>query len=257
MRKVLIVAVLTLLALSTSAQTLISRSALDSLMRPALLESAEGMLSVDCKVRDVGTISDSRSLRLSYTLHNNHTESITIVSMRASCSCLRILSDSETIVPEGEYQLWVEFNPAGRSGAFSYDITIYTSLDATHPTERLTLKGEIERSDRLSHLPYQMGALRLSRKSVSMEQVTTSATRREHIAVANCGSQIIRPTARTTVEGLSLRCEPEVLAPGQEGDLVVEYRPTRLPSADVETMVIIEGVEASATDRIIRIMIKR
>ena len=240
-----------------SAQTLISRSALDSLVRPALSTKVKDALSVDCRERNVGEISDSERLSVDYTLRNNHDEPITITSMRASCSCLKICSKPATFAPGESYVLRVEFNPAGRSGAFCYDINIYTSLDASHPTERLMLGGEIKGSDSFSHLPYAMGGLRLSRKSVVLEQVSTSVTRRERIAIANGGSKSVRPTARTTVAGLQLRCEPEELAPGTEGDIVIEYRPTKEPATDIETMVIVEGVEAPPTERVIRITLKR
>lgn len=240
-----------------SAQSFISRSALDSLVRPALSAKAEGMFKARVKVRDVGTIADSDIVRVSYTLQNNHSEAIAITTMRASCSCLRITSPRATIAIGEEYTLTVEFNPAGRSGTFSYDIAVYTTLDESLPTERLTLRGIIEPSSAFSHLTEDMGALRLSRKSVVLEQVKADVTRREYIAVANAGERELSIKARTTVEGLSLRCEPAILAPGVEGEIVVEYMPAQTPSHDIETIIIVEGVEATATERIIRVTIKR
>ena len=235
-----------------TAQSFISRSALDSLVRPALSAKAEGMLKARVKVRDVGTIADSDIVRVSYTLQNNHSEAIAITTMRASCSCLRITSPRATVAVGEEYTLTVEFNPAGRSGTFSYDIAVYTTLDESLPTERLTLRGIIEPSSAFSHLTEDMGALRLSRKSVKAD-----VTRREYIAVANAGERELSIKARTTVEGLSLRCEPAILAPGAEGEIVVEYMPAQTPSHDIETIIIVEGVEATATERIIRVTIKR
>lgn len=239
------------------AQTILSRSALDSLVRPALSDRAEGTIRADSRTIDVGTISDSELVVVEFTLRNNHDEPVTLTELRASCSCLHILSSQATIAAGGSYVLSAEFNPRGRSGVFSYDINIYTSLDSASPTERLTLKGEIERTDPFTHLPYAIGALRLSRTSVTLEDVTATATRRERIAVANSGTTPVRVSARTTVEGLRLRCEPEELAAGSEGDIVIEYRPTKEPTTDIETMVILDGVEVSATARIIRITLKR
>lgn len=257
LRHIVTVLLLVAATVGVSGQTLISRSALDSLVRPMLSTKAKDALRVDSKERNIGEIGDSAKVSVNYTLRNNHNEPITITSMRASCSCLKVCSKPATFAPGESYVLRVEFNPAGRSGTFSYDINIYTSLDASHPTERLTFKGEIKGSDKFSHLPYVMGSLRLSRKSVILEQVSTNVTRREHIAIANGGGKSVRPTARTTVAGLKLRCEPEELAPGTEGDIVIEYRPTKEPTTDIETMVIMEGVEASPTERVIRITLKR
>lgn len=240
-----------------SAQTFISRAALDSLVRPTLSTTADGALNTMTRGRDVGRIADNDIVRVSYTLQNNHSEAIAITAMRASCSCLKITSARATIAPNEEYILTAEFNPAGRSGTFSYDIAVYTSLDEHHPTERLTLKGVIEAESAFSHLTEAMGALRLSRKSVVVDGVKADVTRREYIAVANVGTRALNIKAQTTVVGLSLRCEPARLEPGTEGEIVVEYRTATPPTRDIETIAIVEGVEATATERMIRVTIKR
>ena len=258
MRKVVVLAILLLLTLSVSAQGIISRSALDSLVRPQLSTIAKGALSLDQRVKDVGVIEDSSPTRASYTLHNELKEPITITNIKTSCGCLKVCSERVTTIGIDEsYKLIVEFDPSGRSGSFSYDISIYTSLDTTQPTERLTLNGEIRRTDIFSHLTEHMGALRLSRKSVRLDGVSCKATRREYIAIANGGARALRPTARATEQGLRLRCEPEVLEPGAEGELIIEYRPTSEPQRDIETILIVEGVEASPSERMIRITLKR
>ena len=257
MRKIATLILLTSLTLTVSAQRFVPRATLDSLARPTLSVKAEGVLSVDSKTKDLGEIDDSSPIRVSYTLCNEHSEAITITEIKASCSCLKIATKRATIEQGDSYTLTVEFNPAGRSGKFSYDINIYTTIDEQYPTLRLSLNGKISTSDAFSHLTEQMGALRLSRKSVVLEGVTSAAIRRERIAIANSGSHAIRPTARPTIEGLSLRCEPEVLEPGAEGDIIVEYRPKNEPMRDIETMLIIEGVEASPSQSILRITLKR
>lgn len=240
-----------------SAQTLLSRGALDSLMRPRLSSVAEGAITVDSRIRDLGTIDQRGIVRVSYTLYNELTTAIDITTVKASCSCLRITSQPATIAPNGSYTLTAEFNPAGRSSSFDYDIVVYTSLDAEHPTERLRLKGEVEASETFAHLRYSMGALRLSRKSVTIDGIKPNATRRESIAVANSGTRALSITARSTTEGLSLRCEPAVLEPNAEGHIIVEYRTAELPARDIETILIVEGVEAAPAERMIRITIKR
>jgi hypothetical protein len=57
------------------------------------------------------------------------------------------------------------------------------------------------------------------------------------------------------VDGLSLRCEPEVLQPGQEGDIVIWYSGDL--TTDLNTILVLEGVEASPVDRIIKVKLKR
>lgn len=257
MRRIAVITVLMLFTSALSAQTFISRAALDELVSPALSVTAQGALGVKERVRDIGEIDDSGAVRVSYTLENRRGEAVAITRMKASCSCLKITSTTATIAPNAGYILTAEFNPAGRSGAFSYDIDIYTSLDDDRPTERLTLRGKIRSTDAFSHLPETMGVLRLSRRSMTIEDIRSGTTRRERIVIANSGTTTLRPTAQTTVAGLNIRFEPATLEPGMEGDIIVEYCPSILPERDIETLAIVEGVVATATDRMIRITIKR
>lgn len=240
-----------------SAQTFISRAALDELVSPTLSVTAQGALSTKERVRDIGEIDNSGVVRVSFTLENRHSEAVTITELRASCSCLKITSKRATIAPRASYVLTAEFNPAGRSGEFSYDINIYTALDESRPTERVTLRGEIGTTDAFGHLPEAMGTLRTSRRSVTIEDSKSGTTRREYIAVANSGTKPLHLRAQTTIEGLAIKFEPAILEPDTEGEIIVEYCPRVLPERDIETFAIVEGVDASATDRMIRITIKR
>jgi hypothetical protein len=68
----------------------------------------------------------------------------------------------------------------------------------------------------------------------------------------------MRLSAHTTLEGLTLRTEPEVLQAGEEGDIVISYAPKSNDIAEVETIVIIEGCgTARPSERMIKITIKR
>ncbi len=240
-----------------SAQVFISRAALDELVSPALSDVAEGVLSTTSRVCDVGEIYDNDVVRVSYIVQNRHSEAVAITALRASCSCLKVTSARATLSPDESYTLTAEFNPAGRSGGFSYDIDIYTALDDSHPTERVTLRGVIRSTDAFGHLTEAMGLLRMSRKSVTIESVKSGTTRREHIAVANSGTKALRLRAQTTIEGLSIAFKPALLEPDMEGEIVVEYCPEVLPERDIATFAIVEGLDAPATERMIRITIKR
>jgi hypothetical protein len=150
--------------------------------------------------------------------------------------------------------LRAEFNPAGRNGGFSIPILLYTTLDTKHPTARLVVEGCVIASDEWSHLPQSMGTLRLSRKSVTFN----SSTRTERIRVANIGEEPLRISATSTIEGIALRTEPEVLQPNDEGDIIITYAPSAEPKHDIESAIIVEGCGAARpTERMIKITIKR
>lgn len=229
-----------------------TRQQLDSLVNPTKSKSAAGMLVAECAERNVGTIGAEEVLRLSYTLMNTTSQPITITEIRSSCSCLRVATKPQVVAPKGSITVEAHLNAKGRNGEFRHNIFIYTQLDTSHPTERLSVSGTIENSDEWLHLPKQMGELRVTRK-----EVIITGCGEERIAVANTSTRPLRLSARSTIEGLSLRTEPKVIEAGKEGDIVICYNPTTATRHDIETMLIIEGVEASPRERTIRITIKR
>jgi hypothetical protein len=229
-----------------------TRQQLDSLVNPTKSKSAAGMLVAECAERNVGTIGAEEVLRLSYTLMNTTSQPITITEIRSSCSCLRVTTKPQVVKPKESVTIEAQLSTKGRSGEFRHNIFVYTHLDTSHPTERLSVRGTIENSDEWLHLPKQMGPLRVTRK-----EVIITGCGEERIAVANTSTRPLRLSARSTIEGLSLHTEPEVIEAGKEGDIVICYTPTTLPQQRIETMLIIEGVEASPRERTIRITIKR
>lgn len=248
--------VATLVTVHVVAQDIpmLSRAALESLVHPALSDTASRVLRAEKESIDLGRISDEELCRATFKLCNTSDREIAITALRSTCSCLKVKNSIESIAPNELSSVSVEFNPAGRSGRFSVDLLVYSTLDEELPSLRLNLCGEIESSDEWSHLPFSMGVVRLSRKSVHFDRYTLS----ERIAVANTSDEYVVLSAQPTIEGITLRTEPERLAPNGEGDIVISYTPTSHTAQDIESIVIIEGCgKAHPTDRMIKITIKR
>ena len=251
-----LIAVLLIVATEAQAQErhTLSRAALDSLVNPPLSTTARGSLLATPETFSFGEIGDQERVNAIFTLRNCTDEAIEIMQMRSSCSCLRLATTIERIEAGTSATLRAEFNPAGRSGSFSIPIFIYSALDTLRPTLRLVVEGRVVSTDEWSHLPVTMGQLRLSRSSVLFNDGATT----ERIAIANTSNRAMRLSAHTTLEGLTLRTEPEVLQAGEEGDIVISYAPKNNDIAEVETIVIIEGCgTARPSERMIKITIKR
>ena len=233
---------------------MLSRAALESLVHPELSDIGSRVLRAERESINLGTISNEGICRATFKLRNTSEEKIDITSLRSTCSCLKVKDSIESIASNEQASVSVEFNPAGRSGRFSVDLLVYSSLDEKLPSLRLNLCGEIESSDEWSHLPISMGVLRLSRKSVCFDRNTLT----ERIAVANTSDEYVVLSAQPTIEGITLRTEPERLAPHSEGDIVISYTPSSHAVQDIESIVIIDGCGKShPTDRMIKITIKR
>lgn len=260
MRRIVAILLFTLLsatALMAQQRVLLSRSALDSLVYPTLSAEAQGKLVATPSKCDLGTIDQTKSAMARFTLKNTTTSTIVVRELRTTCSCAEVITKIECIEAGESREIVVRYNPAGRSGEFSTDVFVYTDLDSVRPTERLTLVGQISSSDMFSHLSKQMGPLRLSRTTITLDNLAVDATRSERIVVANAGESSLTLTARPTIEGLRFSLHPTTLQPGEEGEIVISYTPRTLPQRNIETMIIIEGCDARPTERMIRITIKR
>lgn len=254
--------ILTLLlatTLSVAAQDIpmLSRSALDGLVHPTLSSKGEGLLSSTEQVVMLGHIGDNRRHTATYRVYNLSAEDISITRLRPSCSCLTAEYASSCIAAGKSIDIDVEFNPAGRSGDFEVYLLVYTSLDSIHPSMRLSLQGSIEPTSRWPHLNITMGALHLSRRELTLDNLSAKGTRSERIACINGGDSPLRITAHSTIKGLSLHTEPEILRPEEEGDIVVSFSGDLAATEELTTLLIIEGVEASPVDRMIRVTLKK
>ena len=228
---------------------LLRRAEIDSLVNPQLSTKAIAALGVDSSDHNLGVIDADTPQQVSYRVRNNTSQPIIITELRSSCSCLKITSSPSRIEAGESLEVVAMFNPRGRNGGFMLNIWVYTNLDSQYPTARLTLSGEVRSADTWLHLPKQMGPLRMSRKEV------TIATRgRERIAVANTSTMPLRLKAHTTVKGLELNTEPEVIEPGGEAEIVISYQGEPM---EHKTMLVVEGITGKATERIISVTLKR
>jgi hypothetical protein len=231
----------------------ISRAELDAIVNPSLSTTAHGTIDAEPATYNMGEVSDTATINAIFTLRNTTSEAIEITALRSSCSCLKVTTPITHIEAGESFTLRAEFNPAGRNGGFSIPILLYTALDATHPTARLTVEGTVVATNEWSHLPYRMGSLCMSRKSLLFDR----NTRTERIAVVNVGGAPLKLSTKATTEGIALRTEPEVLMPNEEGDIVITYAPTADMVHDIETAIIVEGCgEARPSERMIKITIK-
>lgn len=230
-----------------------SRAELDLLVNPSLSATAFGTITAEPTTVNLGKVADSKPRDALFTLRNTTTEAIEIATIRSSCSCLKVVTPITHIEVGESVTLRAKFNPSGRNGAFAIPLHIYTSLDTLRPTLRLVVEGSVVATDGWSHLPQRMGVLRLSRKSVTLDRESHT----ERIAIANTGDRELRVTAQPTLEGITLHTEPTVLKAGEEGDMVITYKPTTMPKHDMETAIIVEGCgEARPSERMIKITIK-
>lgn len=237
--------------------TILSRSALDSLVRPELSPRGSEWLAGEPATLHLGTISDEELYRASFTLRNISSESVVITSLRSTCSCLRVKSACRTIEAGQSMTIDTEFNPEGRTSHFDVELLVYISADTLRPSLRLHVAGEVEPNDEWGFLPERMGALRLSRRSVLLDGLSAGVARSEAIPCANSGERALRLSGTSTIAGLRLCCEPEVLEAGAEGEITISYMAAEPVAEEITTLLIVDGVEDKPSRRAITVTLKQ
>lgn len=216
---------------------------------PTLADEAH-MLIQEGVVLNFGTLSESDPAWQT-TIHWRDAKGrkTTITRITTSCSCVEADWNKRAgATTEGAIE--IKFHPQGRLGGIRQMLLIYTTLSDQKPTATITLVGKVVPSDDHSTThPYAMGPLRLRQTSLSFSPKGGV----EKIAVINSGSKVLTIThdQHFSSEGIKAYTIPRELAPGEEGDLVVEWQPN-----STKPTLLLEGIDLPTRKRKIDIRIK-
>ena len=241
-----------LLGSATSAVAqlrLIPQSKRDSVNSPTI-DHAAGLRIVNGPRVSFGTIDEEQGLwHGEVELRNEGTQSLAITHIKSSCSCLTANFERGAIAPSQGATLRMTFDPTGRIGGVSQRLFIYTSASAAMPAAILNLEGRVKPSvENGSNYPIVCGGLLMQRRKANFG----AHSREERIACKNGGRSPLRITADTlfTSQGVALRCEPQRLEAGSEGELVITIDRERLEGAvGSRPRLYLMGVDAPMRNR--------
>ena len=217
MRRAALVTLFALLWGAAMAQfKLVPQSRLDSVANPRTAPSA---LIVEQKVVDLGRVAESTVAERKITIKNSGNRPM-MWSCRATCRCL---SATNGAVKGGEAsEMSMTFSVKGFPGPFDHKLFVYEGGDNQKLVAVVRVKGYvIPDTDRSGDYPYHCAGLLLRQPSVKFDNTTI-----ERIACKN-GSQSavrVRKDALLSSAEIELRSEPEVLQPGEDGDLIVTLK---------------------------------
>ncbi len=256
MRRGVIWLVLALGVLTTSGGAMaqiriIPQEQLQEAANPSTIEE-QAMLFVQGNKVSFGTIGeDSEPWRTTLGWHSAEGKRLTITQIKTSCGCLVTEWDKRSATNATEGSIAIEYRPKGHIGGIRQRIFVYTTLSDTKPTAIVEIVGTVEPSaNRSSLYPHNAGTLGLRTKQVKMPAEGGEV----EIAVMNCGSEPLRVEhdQRMSLGGAQAHTEPKVLQSGEEGVLVVEYKPE-----DTLPMLYLKGVNAPPRERRIEIEIEK
>lgn len=232
---------------ATAQIRIIPQESVQEAANPSTIEEQAMFFEEGARV-SFGTIrEDSEPWCTTLRWHSTEGKMLTITQIKTSCGCLVAEWDKRQATNATEGSIEIEYRPKGHLGGIRQRIFVYTTLSDTKPTAIVEIVGTVDSSaDRSSLYPHKAGVLGLRTKHIALPAEGGEV----EIAVMNCGSEPLRVAhdERMSFGGVRARTEPAVLQSGEEGVLIVEYKPTGEP-----TMLYLGGVNAPPRERKVEI----
>jgi hypothetical protein len=205
-----------------------------------------------------GTIDEMSGVwQGSTTLVNRGAEPIAITQIKSTCGCLRAELPKRVLAPSESVKVALKYYPRGHAGRVSQRVLLYTNGSAEQPSAILHLRGVVTASaDRSDDYPYCRGTLRLRQERVVFDGEGQQVLR---IACMNGGSSELRPMVDTLLTSKVLRVwfEPSILAPKQEGDMMVEYRPNEVKEGAENLKIYLKLPNISPRQGVVEVLIEK
>lgn len=148
---------------------------------------------------------------------------IILNDVRTSCGCAVPDWPREPILPGKTGHIRVSFNPEAQSGAVTKTIQIISN--AANSPVSLAIRGVVIPSEKVEEAyKFLIGDLRLETIYAAFGEVYKGKTADYKIRVFNTSSEkTVSISFRNVPAHLKVTCNPEILSPGQEGIIELEY----------------------------------
>ena len=196
---------------------LVPQSKLDSIANPRTVAS---MLAVEQQIVDLGRVAESDVVQTDVAVINRGRSTI-VYRARTTCRCLSV-ADIAPLKGGQSGKITLSFAGKGHPGPFEHKVFVYTADSESTPTAVVRVKGYVVAdADLKGDYPYHCGGLLMRQAGVKFSGTTV-----ERIACKNGTSAPLRVTTDTLLssDGVTVKTEPEVLMPGQCGDVVVTVK---------------------------------
>ena len=255
MKKSFFITVLMCLGLSAQAQMLIvPREKLDAVNNPRLSEKSASFRFETLTITAEPMGEDDGVQTFAYPFENVGGDTLKIARLVTTCSCAAATCPKMTLAPGETSEISVRYNPKGHPGRFERKVFVYAEGEDS-PAAVLKLAVNVERgADMSGHFPVSMGNIRVRRNEVTFVKGTKAI---EACAFINVGDKplTLQPESALMPVCLGFRTEPETVAPGQEGRILIDYDPAK-GGERPRMPVMIKGLGVPPTQAAITVFMK-
>lgn len=233
----------------------------DSVLNPPLLEGQE-VLHFDMKEVNVGDLSeDDAPVTYHFHFQNVSKKTVALTKVNTSCGCTVATFSKAPVQPGEKGEVSLVFNPFQQAGKVNKHAFVYTDLSHSCPTAKIFLVGKVELTANplAADYPHPMGnALRVKRNTLYFKEMPSDGTRVERLVCINTGKEPLKLSASLIPQYAKFATEPEIIAPGQEADIVVTIDGSLLPpvsKAEFGFPIVMEGISAIPSDRTLHVKV--
>jgi hypothetical protein len=175
-----------------------------------------------------------------------------INQIKTSCGCVEAEWPKEPILPGKKGVVKVSFDPKGQSGSFSRAIVVHSNADT--PMVTLVVNGVVIPVMQMAEVyKYVIGKIKLESIYVSFGEIFKGQTEKQTVRVMNTSDSIpAQLTFRKLPAYIKVRFVPEVLEPGSEGVIEMEFSSNLVNSWDyvVDRLELLINGQPAANNRI-------
>jgi hypothetical protein len=149
------------------------------------------VITLDKTSHDFGKINEADGrVTTVFTIKNEGMAPLVLSNVRASCGCTTPNWTREPIEPGQTGTITVTYNPNGRPGRFQKTVTI--TSNATEPTKRVTIKGEVipKQAKPTNKYTIAVGALNMKSKELNFGNITKGDTKVSELEYTNLSGAV-------------------------------------------------------------------
>ncbi len=190
------------------------------------------ILTLSSNSFDFGRIFEDKGIvhhRFYFT--NSGTEPLTITNVRTTCGCAIPVWTKNPVLPGNEGFVEIEFNPKNRPGAFHKTVQIQST--AHNANMFVTISGTVIPPLKMENLTHALGVLKIQTNVINLGYLYKGATGVKSLIIANPASYSVEVGFANLPDHLALLVDPQVLQPGEYGQIEVQYCTEKLDDWDV------------------------
>lgn len=189
-------------------------------------------LTVSKNSYDFGRVYEDRgTVSHTFSIINSGSASLIISNVRSNCGCTSPAWTKVPIAPGDKGFITVEYNPKNIRGAFHK--TIQVQSNASNSNMFLTISGTVIPPLRKEKLFYKVGDLSVKFRHINLGYLYKGTVEHAAMTIANLTDKPMHLALADIPEYIENYYIPEVLQPGEYGQIEVDYNTNKIDEWDV------------------------